>query len=138
MDNSTLRIESAVIDDIPRIIDFVVSWLEQKGLGKYAFALETAVDEASTNIVKHAYSGKGGFLEISCRLRDKDIMITIKDHGRQFDPNSVPLPEVDTDLENRRIGGLGIYMMKKMVDEATHSFDTNDGNKLVLRKKISS
>lgn len=134
MDRQTLTIEKAVLGDLPRIIEFVVEWLASQGLGRYSFQLETAVDEASTNVVKHAYQGQGGFFQISCELQGQDIVITIRDRGRQFDPNSVPLPDVGADLENRRVGGLGIYMMKKLMDEVRYDFDLKDGNRLEMRK----
>ena len=134
MDRQTLTIEKAVLSDLPRIIEFVVEWLAGRGLGRYSFQLETAVDEASTNVVKYAYQGQAGFFQISCELQGKDIVITIRDHGRQFDPNSVPLPDVGADLENRRVGGLGIYMMKKLMDEVRYDFDLKEGNRLEMRK----
>jgi serine/threonine-protein kinase RsbW len=106
-------------------------------LDKYSFPLETAVDEASTNVVKHAYKGRGGFFQISCELQGHDIVITIRDRGKQFDPNSVPLPDVEADLENRKVGGLGIYMMKKMMDEVRYNFDLKEGNSLQMRKNTA-
>jgi len=138
MAKQILTLESAVLDDIPRIIEFVVSWLERRGLGKYSFPLETAVDEASTNVIKHAYGGRGGFFEISCDTQGKDIVISIKDRGKPFDPGSVPQPDVNADLENRKIGGLGIYIMKKMMDEVKYSFDVKQGNRLEMRKTMGS
>jgi anti-sigma regulatory factor (Ser/Thr protein kinase) len=137
MDDNTLTVENAVLGDIPGIVEFVVNWLHQQGLDKYVFALETAVDEASTNVVKHAYAGKGGFFQISCALRGSDITVTIRDHGNKFDPNSVALPEVVSPLEDRKVGGLGIYMMKKMMDRVDYSYSTSEGNRLVLLKKTS-
>jgi anti-sigma regulatory factor (Ser/Thr protein kinase) len=134
MDRNILTIEKAVLSDLPRVVEFVVNWLESQGLGKYSFPLETAVDEASTNVIKYAYHGEGGFFRISCELQGHEIVVTISDRGKQFDPNSVPLPDVDTDLENRRVGGLGIYMMKKMMDEVKYSFDAKRGNRLEMRK----
>jgi serine/threonine-protein kinase RsbW len=138
MENNKLTIESAVLGDIPRIIEFVVSWLESKGLEIFSFALETAVDEASTNIVKHEYGGKGGFFEITCGLENGDIVITLRDHGRKFDPTTVPLPDIGADLEHRKIGGLGIYMMRKMMDSVDYYFDEGVGNRLVMRKKTGA
>lgn len=138
MAKQILTLETAVLDDIPRIIEFVVSWLERRGLGKYSFTLETAVDEASTNVIKYAYGGRGGFFEISCDIQGKDIVISIKDRGKPFDPGSVPQPDVNTDLENRKIGGLGIYIMKKMMDEVKYSFDVKHGNRLEMRKTMGS
>jgi anti-sigma regulatory factor (Ser/Thr protein kinase) len=136
MSSQILTIKNAVLDDIPCVIEFVVSWLEGQGLGKYAFPVETAVDEASTNVIKHAYGGNGGFFEISCDVQGNDIVISIRDRGTPFDPGSVPQPDVDADLENRKIGGLGIYIMKKMMDEVKYSFDVEQGNKLEMRKKV--
>ena len=138
MDNNKLTIESAVLGDIPGIIEFVVSWLESNGLDKYSFAMETAVDEASTNIVKHAYGGKGGYFQITCNSDDKFIAITIEDHGPRFDPASVPIPDVEADLEHRKIGGLGIYMMRKMMDAVDYYYDEGVGNRLIMRKKTGA
>ena len=136
MDTHTLAIEKAVLSDLPGIVEFVVKWLQSQGLDKYSFPLETAVDEASTNVLKYAYGGQGGFFQISCELQGHEIVITIRDRGKPFDPNSVPLPDIDADLENRRVGGLGIYMMKKMMDEVKYSFDVKQGNRLEMRKKM--
>ena len=138
MSDNRLTIESAVLSDIPRIIEFVVSWLEKNGLEKHSFALETAVDEASTNVVKHAYGGNGGFLEISCDFKGEEIIVTIKDRGSRFDPGTVPLPDIEADLEHRKIGGWGIYMMRKMMDAVDYYFDEGEGNRLVMRKRIAS
>jgi serine/threonine-protein kinase RsbW len=137
MDDNTLTIENAVLADIPGIVEFVVEWLQRNGLGRYVFAYETAVDEASTNVVKHSYGGKGGFFQISCALRDTDIIVTVRDRGHMFDPNSVPLPEVVSQLEDRKIGGLGIYMMKKMMDRVDYSYNDLEGNRLELVKKTT-
>ena len=138
MHRHTLTIEKAVLSDLPRIVEFVVKWLASQGLDKYSFPLETAVDEASTNVIKYAYNGQGGFFQISCELQGQEIVVTIKDRGKQFDPNSVPLPDVDADLENRRVGGLGIYMMKKMMDAVRYDFDSKEGNRLEMRKTTTS
>jgi len=134
MDIHTLTIEKAVLSDLPGIVEFVVKWLESQGLDKYSFPLETAVDEASTNVLKYAYGGQCGFFQISCELQGQEIVVTIRDRGTQFDPNSIPLPDIDADLENRKIGGLGIYMMKKMMDRVRYDFDLEEGNRLEMRK----
>ena len=137
MNEDTLTLESAILKDIPAIVDFVVNWLQQRKLDKYIFPFETAVDEASTNVVKHAYGGRGGFFQISCELNGADIIITIRDHGAKFDPGSVPLPEVDSALEERKAGGLGIYMMKKMMDRVDYGYSEGEGNRLLLVKRTS-
>ena len=138
MHRHTLTIEKAVLSDLPRIVEFVVKWLESQRMDKYSFPLETAVDEASTNVIKYAYNGQSGFFQISCELQGHEIVVTIRDRGKQFDPNSIPLPDVDADLENRRVGGLGIYMMKKMMDGVSYDFDLKEGNRLEMRKTTTS
>jgi anti-sigma regulatory factor (Ser/Thr protein kinase) len=138
MDDTKLTIKSVLLEDIPGIVEFVVNWLQRQGLDKYTFVFETAVDEASTNVAKYAYGGKGGFFQISCALHDTDIVVTIRDHGKKFDPKSVPLPEVVSQLEDRKVGGLGIYMMKKLMDRIDYSYSEQEGNRLELVKRTSN
>jgi serine/threonine-protein kinase RsbW len=134
----TLHLEHAKIDDIPGMVEFVIEWLKKNGLDNFIFVSETAVDEAVTNIIKHAYSGQGGYIGISCEIQKNRFFITINDKGKKFDPASVPLPDVDAKLEDRRTGGLGIYMMRKMMDTVEYSFDPERGNVLRLSKYLSA
>jgi anti-sigma regulatory factor (Ser/Thr protein kinase) len=71
-------------------------------------------------------------------LRGADIIVAIRDRGNRFDPNSVPLPEVVSQLEERKVGGLGIYMMKKMMDRVDYSYSDREGNRLELVKKTTA
>jgi len=64
-------------------------------------------------------------------------VVTIKDEGKPFDLSSVPPPDLDTDLDKRRIGGLGIYLMRKLMDDVSYSFDAQKGNTLVMRKTLT-
>jgi serine/threonine-protein kinase RsbW len=100
-----------------------------------AYEVQTAVDEACTNIINYAYAGKGGMITITCELHDSDFVVTISDNGKQFDPIKVPPPDLESGLNERKIGGLGIYFMKKLMDDVSYSFDKN-GNTLVMRKRI--
>jgi anti-sigma regulatory factor (Ser/Thr protein kinase) len=101
------------------------------------FEVQTAVDEACTNIIKYAYSGGNGLIEITCEKLDDYFVVTIRDNGKPFDPTSVPPPDLEADLNDRKVGGLGIYLMKEMMDDVSYSFDAKKGNKLVMRKKIT-
>lgn len=134
--NNMLKIDNAELEDIPRLVGFVTGWMEQQGLNKYIFQVETAVDEACTNVIKHGYRNKGGYIEISCDLHKDDLVITIRDRGKKFDPSQIPPPDIDTDLEERKIGGLGVYMMRKMMDEVQYTFNVETGNTLTMSKKI--
>jgi len=110
--------------------------MSQLGIDAGISEVQTAVDEACTNIVKYAYSEQGGAIIVICERQDNDFIVTIKDNGKPFDPSSVPLPDLDADLDKRKIGGLGIYFMKKLMDDVSYSFDANKGNTLVMRRAL--
>jgi anti-sigma regulatory factor (Ser/Thr protein kinase) len=101
------------------------------------YEVQTAVDEACTNIINYAYSGKGGIITVTCESRDNDFVVTIRDTGKPFDPSLISPPDLESNLANRKIGGLGIYLMKKLMDDVSYSFDAENGNTLVMRKKIT-
>jgi anti-sigma regulatory factor (Ser/Thr protein kinase) len=82
------------------------------------YAVELSIDEACTNIIEHAYEGiDGGDIECTCDSDDKALTIILRDHGRSFDPSSVAMPDLDANLDSRQVGGLGVFMMKKFMDE---------------------
>jgi serine/threonine-protein kinase RsbW len=95
-----------------------------------------AVDEACTNIIKYAYSEEGGVITLTCELQGNDFVVIIRDRGKPFDPSSVPPPDLEADLDERKIGGLGIYLMGKLMDDVSYSFDAKKGNTLVMRKML--
>jgi serine/threonine-protein kinase RsbW len=100
------------------------------------FAIETAVDEAFSNIIDHAYGGENkGTVECSCEVKDKALIVTLHDYGRPFDPNAIPLPSLNSSLEDRKERGLGLYFMRKFMDEVHFKFSRQDGNTLVMIKR---
>ncbi len=120
--------------DLPDITAFIASSVEQAGVDPSAqFDLELAVEEACTNVIAHAYDGRGGELEVCFETRGADVCITVRDWGRPFDPDKVPPPDVSQPLEERQTGGLGLFLMEKLMDEVKFTF-TDDGNTLVMVK----
>lgn len=122
---------------------FVVAGAEQAGFSvDELFRIELACDEACTNIIEHAYGGENvGEIRITWSIDDKTFMITMVDDGLPFDPNSVPPPEVpddSDDLDGLKIGGLGIYFMRNLMDEVHFSREAKKGNTLVMIKNRSS
>ena len=95
-----------------------------------------AVDEACTNIVLYAYPERKGYIRLACWLNHDDFVISIEDKGKPFNPCSVPPPELDVNLDDRRVGGLGIYFMRKFMDEISYKYDPKTGNQLTMRKHI--
>lgn len=95
-----------------------------------------AVEELFVNIVNYAYPNDIGLAVIKVEeINDRELEIVLRDNGKPFDPLRREDPDVTLDPDKRRIGGLGIYLVKKTMDEVTYHFE-NDQNVLTLRKKI--
>lgn len=124
------------LENLSVIAEFIATAMRQLGIEEGIFDVQIAVDEACTNIIQYAYAGKGGIIAISCELQDNDIVITITDKGMPFDPGSVPPPDLEADLNHRRVGGLGMYLMRKLMDDVSYDFDAEKGNKLTMRKML--
>jgi serine/threonine-protein kinase RsbW len=131
-----LRID-AKLENLSVIADFISRSMRQLGIEAGVFEVQTAVDEACTNIIKYAYSEEGGIITITCEMEDNDFAVTIRDMGKPFDPKSVSAPDLEADLDERRIGGLGIYLMRKLMDDVSYSFDAEKGSTLVMRKMLA-
>jgi anti-sigma regulatory factor (Ser/Thr protein kinase) len=130
-----LTIHNAHLKELPKIVEFVTSSVEKQGLQNITFQIESAVDEACANVIKYAYDGKPGYIRLSVAREDNTAVITINDKGRQFDPNSIAVPDTQSNINDRHIGGLGIYIMKKLMDEIIYHYDPKTGNTLTLKKK---
>lgn len=82
------------------------------------YNIQLATDEAASNIIEHAYQGiRGGSIEVSCEVNNSVMTIILVDHGKPFDPSEIPAPDLTSDLSERKIGGLGLYLMRKLMDE---------------------
>ena len=130
------KIFPGVYASLSEIADFVRDTAEDIGFDPAdLFSLETAVDEAVSNIIEHAYEGEGKG-DITCTLipQHDAIQVILEDHGMSFDPSCVPIPDVTADLDDRMDHGLGVYMMCQLLDDI--HFEFLDGvNRLTLLKK---
>jgi anti-sigma regulatory factor (Ser/Thr protein kinase) len=102
---------------------------------KAVYSIQLAADEASSNIIEHAYAGiLNATFELGCEFENDHLTITLRDHGKSFDVSKVPLPDLKSELSDRQIGGLGIYLMRKLMDEVRYEI-TPSGNLLTLVKR---
>jgi serine/threonine-protein kinase RsbW len=102
---------------------------------KDVYAIQLAADEAASNIIEHAYDGPSdASFELDCTFRDNRLVMTFVDHGKSFDFANVEQPDVTADLSDRKIGGLGIYLMHKLMDEVDYKV-TASANILTLVKR---
>jgi len=126
------------IDQLPVIGDFVADSLSHFGADPATVSrVQLVIDEAATNVISYAYPDRKGLVKLVLELHDGDLIITLIDWGVPFDPNTIPPPDLNADVDNRKIGGLGIYFMKKLMDEVAYCFDPVDGNHLVMKKHLS-
>ena len=134
MRTSTFEANFHSLDEIR---EFVGEVARQVGFSeKEIYSIQLAADEASTNIIEHAYAGvANGSLEIDCTTTGDDLKIVIRDHGKSFDPSSVPEPNVKADLTERKIGGLGMYLMRKLMDDVSYVSSPEGGNILTMIKR---
>lgn len=100
------------------------------------YQVETAVDEACSNIIEHAYGGEGkGDIICSCEPEPGCLTITIKDTGISFDPSGIPAPDMHCCLEDRHSHGLGLYFINQLMDEIHFDFSNPGMNVLVMIKR---
>lgn len=102
---------------------------------KTIYSLQLAADEAATNIIEHAYAGiKNASFEITCEMQGDKIIIAMYDTGKPFDSSSIKEPNLTADLAKRQIGGLGIYLMRKLMDTVYYE-SSKSGNLLTMTKR---
>jgi serine/threonine-protein kinase RsbW len=100
------------------------------------YAVQLAVDEACSNIIEHAYECKEeGEIECTCDANEEALVVVLKDHGLSFDPGDIPDPDLEASLKDRKIGGLGIYMMRKLMDDVHFEAMGKLGNVLTMTKR---
>lgn len=133
---SCLRVR-AILENVPHAIDFVAEEARAAGLDDRALCdIQVAVDEACANIVFHAYAGmEAGDMEISCGPDGQEFVVRVRDWGAAFDPDSIPIPNVTAPLEERTLGGLGLYLIRRSMDHVDFCFDPVVGNTLTMKKQ---
>lgn len=124
-------------ENLQKIGSIIEQAAKDAGLSDSAvYQVELAVDEACTNIIEHAYGGEGnGDIEVSYLIQEDGLKVVLRDRGRPFDPSKVPTPNLKRPIEELEPRGVGLYMMRKMMDEVYFEFSPEEGNTLVMVKR---
>ena len=124
----------ARLDEIKKLADAVNRVLPDYNL---AFFANLCLEELITNIIHHGLKDAADrFIQIQISLSDEWLEILIKDDAPRFDPfMQATKPNLELDSNERPIGGLGIYMVKKLMDDV-HAYYDGTGNLIVLHKKL--
>ena len=128
----------AILENIPRAMACVRESARRAGFnGPDLYQIELAVDEACANVVEHAYAcQEPGDMVVTCTVDEDRFVVKIRDWGRSFEPEAVPEPDVDAPLEERSLGGLGVFLIRQFMDEVEFSFDPEQGNLLTMTKRL--
>jgi serine/threonine-protein kinase RsbW len=125
-------------DNLSIIREFTTSSAAECGCGEELTGkIILAVDEACTNIIKHAYKySSNGDIGINIRFTNSTLYITITDSGEHFNPDAVPAPNLMEYQKQKKSGGLGIFLMKKLMDEVNYKILKDNKNQVELVKHL--
>jgi serine/threonine-protein kinase RsbW len=100
------------------------------------YAVNLALDEVVTNVVRHAFEDpKGQEVVVHVIAGPTEAITEVSDRGRAFDPLAVPPPNLDAPLAERSVGGLGIHLVRSLMDKVEYRRD-DEKNVLTMRKRI--
>jgi len=121
----------AKLENLESLLGFIKSHAEKHGFSsKNVNEIQIAAEEPIVNIISYAYPDENGNIEITCSDKEgKGLVIEIIDWGVPFNSMLMPEPDIDAPMDDRKIGGLGIYMMRKLMDESNYK---RAGNQNVL------
>ncbi len=134
-DQHTLEVP-AKLNSLAAISSFVVSAAQAAGLDEHAvWEVQLAVDEAATNVIVHAYGDHNleGMVWVEVAHTATHFQISLRDQGQPFDPARVPEPDLVSPLEQRKTGGLGLFLMRKLMDDVR--FLTEGGENIMFMAK---
>lgn len=109
----------AKLENLEAMVGFIGEGAEKQGFDqKTIHQIHLACEEALVNVIHYAYPDGNGDIELTYDLNEeKGLVIEIIDWGIPFNPLSLPEPDIEASIEDRKIGGLGIYMMRNIMDE---------------------
>ena len=125
-----------ITDRSSEIVAFLMSSPDMPEDVDLRFKIELSIEEAVENVVKYAYEGGIGWLEAGTSLDDQSLVLTIelRDAGVPFNPLEQTDPNITLSADERPVGGLGIYLCKKMMDSISYRYE--DGNNVLVMKKM--
>jgi len=130
-----LQVEAS-LENLHDVRDYIERTGQRLGARQEALGdLRLVVDEAVTNIVLHGYGGRGGPIELHMEGDGDAIVIRIRDRAPAFDADHVEAPHLEQALEDRPYGGMGIFLIRRMTDEAEFRPLPGGGNELKLVKR---
>lgn len=137
MKTKTLKVKSKT-ENLSVVRDFISASAAEAGIRTDTIEnIILAVDEACTNIIKHAYNSfPDGELIIKTKSTLSRFVVIIKDFGKTFEPGMIPEPDLQKYYRQRRVGGLGMYLMKNLMDDVKYVSIPGKYNEVLLSKNL--
>lgn len=129
---------AAKVENIEDITDGLNLWFEENGIPmKITLQLDVVLDEVLTNIASYAYSESSGDMTVRAEMTNAGATVRLEflDNGMFFDPLAKEDPDITLSAEERQIGGLGIFIVKKTMDRVSYE-RRGDTNILVIEKDL--
>ena len=126
------------LSEIPRVLDAIGAFFDDiPDAGPARFDVSLAVEELLSNVIRYAYpEGERHMISVTLSVQDGVVHCHLVDTGRPFDPLSVPEPDIDADLDDRQVGGLGVHFVRRMMQDVR--YDRVDGrNEVRLMRSLA-
>jgi serine/threonine-protein kinase RsbW len=124
-------------NSLESISNFVEKAATEAGLDtKAIYAVQLAVDEACCNIIDHAYGGEGiGDIQCSINIGNDELTIILVDRGKPYSPEKIPDPKLDIPLSKVKPRGVGLYLIRMMMDKVSYESTPDSTNVLTMIKR---
>ncbi|PKL68446.1 MAG: ATP-binding protein [Methanomicrobiales archaeon HGW-Methanomicrobiales-1] len=97
---------------------------------------QLAVEEAITNVIVHGYAKGPGKIVISIHTTQGLAEIQIEDYAPQFNPLTIPEPDISVEIEERKIGGLGVFLIRQVMDDIMYRYEDGKNILVLVKKKM--
>lgn len=126
-------------DHLRAISSFVMDAIKNSPFDdRQRYAIDLAVDEACANVIDHAYAGhEQGEIRIILELNERGLRLSIQDDGEPFDPDCVAEPDLTSPIETRCERGLGVYLIRNLMDEVVYDFSSPGVNQITMVKHFT-
>ncbi len=134
-DGKTLVVD-AKKESLDTVIDFLDEYLDSKNCDmKKKIQIQLSLEEIFINVANYAYEGETGKAKITLNCENGTVSISVYDKGKEYNPLNIPDPDTTLSAEEREIGGLGIFLVRKNMDEVNYKYE-NSENVFTMKKKL--
>ena len=137
MNDATAVRLSNDVSELPRLARWVQDFCEEHDLPPaLAFSFDLALEEAVTNVITYGYADQGRHeIQVRMSVEDGTVRAEVTDDGRPFDPRDAPPPDVTAPPEDRPIGGLGAFLIRRSMDDVDYQV-VGGRNRLTLSRRL--